>query len=72
MIGLRKWVCKNHYNNDAILYLQKAKGQCNNTFLVQRWEFIKDNEKVRKQENKKSTKKAIKKTRKQEIDQESD
>ena len=29
-----------------------------------RWEFIKENKKVRKQENKNSTKKAIKKTRK--------
>ena len=31
---------------------------------VLRWEFIKENNKVRKQENKNSTKKAIKKTRK--------
>ena len=37
-----------------------------------RWEFIKENKKVRKQENKNSTKKPIKKTRKQELDQESD
>ena len=35
-----------------------------------RWEFIKENKKVGKQENKNSTKKAIKKTRKQELDQE--
>ena len=35
-----------------------------------RWEFIKENKKVRKQENKYSTKKAIKKKRKQELDQE--
>ena len=35
-------------------------------------EFIKENNKVRKQENENSTKKAIKKTRKQELDQESD
>ena len=42
----------------------------------QRWEFIKENKKVRKQENTLSTKKAIKKTRKkerkQELDQESE
>ena len=41
-----------------------------------RWEFIKENKRVRKQENTNSTKKAIKKTRKKErkhaLDQESD
>ena len=45
------------------------------TCMVQhelRWEFIKENKKVRKQKNKNSTMTAIKKTRKQELDQESD
>ena len=40
--------------------------------ITTRWEFIIENKKVRKLENKNSTKKAIKKTRKQELDQESD
>ena len=34
--------------------------------LIQRWEFIKENKKVRKQEKKNLTKKAIKEKRKQE------
>ena len=40
------------------------------TMSDQRWKFIKENKKVRKQENKNSSKKAIKKTRKQELGQE--
>ena len=43
---------------------------------ILRWEFIKENKRVRKKERKNSTKKAIKKKRKQgikqELDQESD
>ena len=38
-------------------------------FALLRREFIKENKKVRKQENKNSTKKGIKKARKQESDQ---
>ena len=45
-------------------------------FVVQRWEFIKENKKVRKQENRLSTKKVIKKKKKKDgkhaLDQESD
>ena len=39
---------------------------------MQRWKFIKENKKVRRQENTHSTKKAIKKQRKHAPDQESD